>query len=403
MRPLARRCVRGAIPLHSTSRLSFFRSSHGFDQGRDARLERVDVPGCCAPLNMAHERRRQRLDAAYSRRFGGRIASLRVGQVQSGEQAAASTAATVAPNPDDRHKISHARNPKPPKCVWASAPKAGPPSLAGPRRLRRAASGPATPTSLDQSPPVATLLLAFVPWKRPKAGPAFRCRCTPPPPPAQPHRPSMDQSPPVVALPLAFVPWKRPKAGPAFRCRCTPPPPPAQPHRPSMDQSPPVVALPLAFVPWKRPKAGPAFRCRCTPPPPPAQPHRPRWTNRRRSLRSFWHLFHGSAPKPVRRFAAAARRLRLRPSHTDLPWTNRRRSLRSLWHLFHGSAPKPVRRFAAAARRLRLRPSHTDLPWTNRRRSLRSRHRLFHGRANSRVKAAMMRELRESRNAPRGR
>ena len=46
--------------------------------------------------------------------------------------------------------------------------------------------------------------------------------------------------------------------------------------------------------------------------------------------------------------------------------------------LFHGSAPKPVRRFATAARRLRLRPSHTDLAWTNRRRSLRSRHRLFH-------------------------
>ena len=43
-----------------------------------------------------------------------------------------------------------------------------------------------------------------------------------------------------------------------------------------------------------------------------------------------------AASLPLRcRFAAAARRRRLRPSHTDLAWTNRRRSLRSLWRLFH--------------------------------------------------------------------
>ena len=44
------------------------------------------------------------------------------------------------------------------------------------------------------------------------------------------------------------------------------------------------------------------------------------------------------------------------------------------------SAPKPVRRFAAAARRRRLRPSHADRPWNNHRRSLRSRRRMFHER-----------------------
>ena len=44
---------------------------------------------------------------------------------------------------------------------------------------------------------------------------------------------------------------------------------------------------------------------------------------------------HGSAPKPARRFALAARRVRLRPSHADLAWNIRRWSLRSLWRLFH--------------------------------------------------------------------
>ena len=42
-----------------------------------------------------------------------------------------------------------------------------------------------------------------------------------------------------------------PIAGPAFRFRCTPGSPPAQPHRPRMERTPPVATLPLAFVPWK--------------------------------------------------------------------------------------------------------------------------------------------------------
>ena len=106
------------------------------------------------------------------------------------------------------------------------------------------------------------------------------------------------------------------------------------------------------------------------------------WNIHLRSLRSLRRLFHGSAPKPGRRFAFAMRRLRLRPSHADLPWNIHLRSLRSLRRLFHGSAPKPGRRFAFAMRRLRLRPSHADLPWNIHLRSLRSLWRLFHARVD---------------------
>ena len=72
-----------------------------------------------------------------------------------------------------------------------------------------------------------------------------------------------------------------------------------------------------------------------------------------------------------------------KPSHTVLSWKLHRRSLRSLGASSIKVAPKPVRRFAAATRRRRLRPSHTDLAWNNRYRSLRSRSRLFHARGDA--------------------
>ena len=36
----------------------------------------------------------------------------------------------------------------------------------------------------------------------------------------------------ICEIDIDDVPWKRPKAGPAFRLRCTPGSPPAQPRRP---------------------------------------------------------------------------------------------------------------------------------------------------------------------------